>query len=1520
MSDSAPSTDANLLFGVLCLQADLIDEARFAEACTLWATRKTMPLADLLQERGWISADDRAHIDFLLVRKLRKHGGDARRSLADVADAGVRDLLRNLDDDVRQTVAHLAPAPGYVLLSTTATPLEQRLRYTLTRLYGEGGLGRVYIAHDNDLNRDVALKEIRPDKAEHPEAWQRFIREAQLTGQLEHPNIVPIYEVARREDGTPPFYTMRLVRGQTLREAIADHHQRRREKRADPLEWPRLLNAFLSICQAVGYAHSRGVIHRDLKPENVMLGGFGEVIVLDWGLAKMVDQPDEQSDTPGVVLTDKAQTEATVAGQVLGTPAYASPEQAEGRIDLIDTRTDIYGLGAILFEILTGRPPHTGDNTAALLRRIATSESPRARSVEPAAPPALDAICSKAMARARGDRYARAADLAQEVQRYLADEPVQAYREPRLKRVGRWTRRHRTLVTGAGILMAAGVLFLTVLLFLVEGARERAVVERARTESERQRADHNFRRARQAVDDFFTAVSQNRLLGEPGMEPLRKELLEKAQKYYEEFAREAAGDARVRGDLAATLFRVARITDLIATPEVAWTRYEQAAALFEELLAEEPSNLDWRHSLGLCRNYWGLSLAEHGSMEQARRQLDKAQTVMEQLIAEQPGEEKLRGTLARVHFNLGYWNYRAGRTAEAARFYEKSRKLQEKIVADNPRSAEHESDLALTLMNVGSLHLENGRPEQALPLFEKTLAIENRLVQSEPRSLFHQRTLGSVRHNLGMLQRLMCRLELSLKEHEEARTIRTRLVEAHPDVSDYQHDLGETLNNIGEIQLFLRQEDESRATWLQTEAIFGKLAQKRPTSAKSRNHLGLAHNNLGVVLHQLGKAAESLDHQDQALKLREGLVRDNALVVDYRCFVADSASNRGNALRLLGRKDEALAAYRKSAALYDPLIGDLPTTTRYRSNQGIVYGNIGYILEDMERIEEALDAYEKARAVRASLVALNPKVPRFRADLALSDFCVAKAQAKYSFQRNPGPIGAAFTCGPSPLLYLPFLFVHPKESDSHFSPEALANYEKALKAQLALVAAFPNVPDYRADLGRTYVQIGNLSRDKKDLVSAFGEYKKALDVFKPLVADKPKEAEYRHNLAIAHYNYGLTMQDLRLALLALNAHEEGRKLREVLIAEKPDDKGYQRDLASTYNGLGLANLSLRRHETALEWFAKAEAAWEPVIASEPEKGRHRSNLARAFLNRGITFAEMDRFKEAIAEYQRAIPLHQEALDRSPGHFHWRELLGKTYQKMAAAHRAMGKLDEARAAIRQWRRLWTVQAAPLVDVASELALCITLAGKDKKILTAAEQAERRRFADEVMAILREAVARGFEDLDRLERDANLEPVWDRKDFQDLLRAEAPAGRLTGAASKAVDRRRQLNANEPRYGPFTASDLIGILQADKEVKKRRAALVRLEQVGVRSPKGVDALVAALKKDSDDGVREAAAGALARIAEEAQERQWPGVERKQAAEMRDACLEALSQAEKGDKAPKVRAAARRGLERSAGGLPGR
>jgi serine/threonine protein kinase len=489
-------TDRNLLFGVLALQADLLDKNRFAEACSAWATQKDTPLADLLVERGWLTPEDRSHVEYLLDRKLKKHNGDARASLAEVTTDPVRLSLVALGDAaIHESLAGMAtpPAPGHVLLSTTAHMPGSRDRYTLSRLHATGGIGRVWLARDNSLGRDVALKELRPERCDNTTVWSRFLKEAQITGQLEHPGVVPIYEVGQRPEDHSPFYTMRFVRGRTMAEAITAYHERRDRADAAPLELRELLTAFIGVCNAVGYAHSRGVLHRDLKPQNVVLGDYGEVIVLDWGLARLMDQPDDEEAPLQLAPLDAS--DGTIQGQVLGTPAYMAPEQAEGRLDRLGPATDVYGLGAILYEILTGSPPFKGNETTAVLRQVVHAAPVRPRVVKPATPRPLEAICLKALAKKPTHRYGSAKALANDIQRWLADEPVKAYRDPALVRLTRWARKHRTAVAiGAGVLQTAVIVLAVSTLLLSQS--------RARIEEERRAADAARAHA-QAVNNFL---------------------------------------------------------------------------------------------------------------------------------------------------------------------------------------------------------------------------------------------------------------------------------------------------------------------------------------------------------------------------------------------------------------------------------------------------------------------------------------------------------------------------------------------------------------------------------------------------------------------------------------------------------------------------------------------------------------------------------------------------------------------------------------------------------------------------------------------------------------------------------------------------------------------------------------------------------------------------------------------------------------------------------------------------------
>src|SRR6516165_2038234 len=240
---------------------------------------------------------------------------------------------------------------------------------------------------------------------------------------------------------------MRFVRGRTLSEAVQEYHRKRTARQAGLLELRDLLSAFLGVCNAVAYAHARGVLHRDLKGRNVVLGDYGEVMVLDWGLAKLLARPE--GPTPAVALPGGSNHAETQQGQVLGTPSYMAPEQAEGRLDLLGPRTDVYGLGALLYEILTGQPPFSGSDTQEVLQRVIHETPARPRALVAAAPRPLEAICLKALAKKPEERYESAAALADEVRHWLADEPVKAHREPWLTKARRWVGRNRTLVTSA---------------------------------------------------------------------------------------------------------------------------------------------------------------------------------------------------------------------------------------------------------------------------------------------------------------------------------------------------------------------------------------------------------------------------------------------------------------------------------------------------------------------------------------------------------------------------------------------------------------------------------------------------------------------------------------------------------------------------------------------------------------------------------------------------------------------------------------------------------------------------------------------------------------------------------------------------------------------------------------------------------------------------------------------------------------------------------------------------------------
>jgi serine/threonine protein kinase len=333
--------------------------------------------------------------------------------------------------------------------STAKAHFPEGERYRVLRPHARGGLGEVFVAEDRELRREVALKEIRAENARDHDLRRRFLLEGEVTGHLEHPGIVPIYGAGCRADGRP-FYAMRFIRGETLESAVRRLHggdgpDQTAGERA--VTFRQLLSRFVAVCQAMAYAHSKGVIHRDLKPSNVMLGPYGETLIVDWGLAKVLDNQEDTETREAPFRPGDGSGSATRAGSAMGTPAYMSPEQAAGRQDL-GPSSDTYSLGATFYVLLTGRPPFEGDLDE-VLRDVQRGKFSRPRQVKADVPPALEAVCLKAMAHDPGKRYASPLDLARDVENWLADEPIAAWREPLKARAGRWVRKHKRLTAVA---------------------------------------------------------------------------------------------------------------------------------------------------------------------------------------------------------------------------------------------------------------------------------------------------------------------------------------------------------------------------------------------------------------------------------------------------------------------------------------------------------------------------------------------------------------------------------------------------------------------------------------------------------------------------------------------------------------------------------------------------------------------------------------------------------------------------------------------------------------------------------------------------------------------------------------------------------------------------------------------------------------------------------------------------------------------------------------------------------------
>jgi serine/threonine-protein kinase len=896
-----PTVDAdrNLIFGILALQMDFITRDALIAALNAWVLEKSRPLGRVLREQGALAREEHDLLDALVRKHLEKHRDDADESLSSLgrtqgAPEGLAD--RVVDPALRTRLARLE-APGSTVrtdyvptFSETEAPgpdVDGASRFRILRSHAEGGLGRVFVALDRELNREVALKQIKEERLGMQASRARFVFEAEVTGNLEHPGIVPVYSMGHDDEGRP-YYAMRMIKGGTLKEAIRRHHADDPGPGGRSMDLRRLIGRLIAVCNAVAYAHSRGVIHRDLKPSNIMLGKYGETLVVDWGLAKAVDRPEAPGsfgDEGALRPSSESGEAATVPGSLLGTPEYMSPEQATGRAEAVGVASDVYSLGATLYSILTGRPPFDrrlqGSDFPAMVQ---AGDFPPPRRVKRDVPPALEAICRKAMSRRPEDRYASAMDLASDLEHWLADEPATAYREPVAARAGRWVRRHKPIVAAAATLMAAGVVGLAVNNELVRAQRDVALLAEAKAEASRrqeaaarQDAEANLALARSAVDKMLVKVAEEQLPNVPGLGALRRDVAHEALGFARQFLGRRGRDPAILEETAMILRRVANIERLTGDFAAALPHYEEAEALYERLIHDFPREDRYRDLLAQYETDLAEALKAASRLGDALIRYDRAHAIAREQLARHPDSPGARRTLALAQDAYAVALHVVGRSREGLERCDEAVAVLAELAGRRPLDSPIDPLLSLMAMvDRAPMQREAGRLDDAEAALARSVAMARSLLARDERDANVRFWLAVARSVQG---RLLAEDRRRPAEAEAAFDESVRLLAAlrgeAPEVRFYRPAQAEALSGRASARLAIGRLDEAEADAVAAQRTLEAILDAEPRDTEAQGLLASALAGRAKVAGRRGDRDGAAALWDQALARQEALARDN---------------------------------------------------------------------------------------------------------------------------------------------------------------------------------------------------------------------------------------------------------------------------------------------------------------------------------------------------------------------------------------------------------------------------------------------------------------------------------------------------------------------------------------------------------------------------------------------------------------------------------------------------------------------
>ncbi len=844
------------------------------------------------------------------------------------------------------------------ITSLPALPEIQLHCYSTGTEVARGGMGRILTARDQRLNRHVAIKELL-----HPSPDQilRFHREALITARLQHPSIVPIYEAGTWPDGTP-FFAMKWVAGMPLDRVIADAASF--EARLA------LLPRIAAAADAIAYAHSQRIVHRDLKPANVLIGDYGETVVIDWGLAKDLDADESVSlpVTPSkqAPLDDSRSISLTIAGAVMGTPAYMAPEQARG--ESVGQPADVFALGAMLYHVLAGRPPYDARTGDEVIAAAAIGNVVPLRSREKRIPPELITIVERAMARDVANRYPSAREFSEELRRFLTGQLVDAHRYTAAQRATRFIRKHRAVLAISVVALIALSIGSVVAIRRVVAARNSAEDQRALAMARKQAAE--------TLVDFMISDLKKRLVP-IGRLDLVSGLGGQVKDYYQKIA-------VIPGGLSADdVDRMAQAMGLTASVEVqlgkfdeALTTWRQAKVRVETSLGGNdtgPQSISRRRFLARADLEIAAIVYQRGDTQKAEPGFLAVVATLEQLDREAPRSRETMLLLADANDRLGDLTRNLTKIDIAADYFLAAQRLREAVVAMATENGDREATFALSKSHQknGTIEYSRGASTKALAEFRSCQRLRESLLETAPDNV--EWLLGQVEiaNQVGDMQREMGELKAAITSYRDAVPVIDNLLAVDSTNTMWRRQRGNLLSDLG---FALNDAGDYASAQKNFEAAIANhadLLRRDPASSNWQNDVSKFRMRLGDTLSYQGLADQALASYQAARDVREALVARDSKNVAWRRSLAWSYAKLANAFSQRGERDKALEMYNKTIALRQPLADNAPTHSGLNNELASSQLALARAIQRTDKVR-AKDLVAQSLARSRALVARDP--------------------------------------------------------------------------------------------------------------------------------------------------------------------------------------------------------------------------------------------------------------------------------------------------------------------------------------------------------------------------------------------------------------------------------------------------------------------------------------------------------------------------------------------------------------------